>query len=299
MVRKLKRDGQETNLLFWLLPLGLLCLGVFIIPVLSIVRLSFSESTLMRTSEAFTFASYGKLLTSPDFLSILRTTLVFVAAGVFFQVIIGFLIALYLDYGSQRGIRGTLVVRTSVLAAWAIPGVVIGVVWKIMFSEMNSGIITALSRLVLPAARPQFLSSPLGALVCSIVANVWRGTAYSMILLYAGLMTFPKDLNEAAQIDGANALMRLLRIKLPVLAPLFMICVLLVTVQTFNTFDMIMALTGGGPGRSTEVMALNIYKTIFNDFDLGRGSAAAMLLLGINIGITFLYFRMLKGADHE
>lgn len=288
---------KEGNLILWLLPLALVCVGVFVVPVFQILQLSFTDSTLVKEGHEFTLKAYATLLTSPDFGSILVTTLVFVAASVLLQVFLGLGIALYLDHGNQRGYRGMLIVRTAVLAAWAIPGVVIGVVWKMMFSELDSGLMTTLAHFVNPDARLQFLSSPIGALVSSIVANVWRGTAYSMILLYAGLMTFPNDLNEASQIDGAGTFRRLFQIKLPVLAPLFLICVLLVTVQTFNTFDMLMALTGGGPGRATEVIALNIYKTIFTEFDLGRGAASAMLLLVINVVMTWVYFRFLKGGE--
>jgi len=294
MNRILPRGAREISFFVWLLPLVLVCIGVFVIPVFQIVQLSFTDATLLKAGSSFSLTSYSNLLTNPDFASIIGVTLSFVVASVFLQVVLGFLIALYLDYGNTQGLHGLLIVRTAVLAAWAIPGVVIGIVWKMMFSEMDSGLITALCKLVIPGARLQFLSSPSAALVSSIIANTWRGTAYSMILLYAGLMSFPKDLNEAAAIDGANAMRRLFQIKIPVLAPLVLICILLVTVQTFNTFDMLMALTGGGPGRSTEVIALNIYKTIFTEFDLGRGSAAAVMLLLINIGMTGVYFRFLR-----
>lgn len=298
MNKSLSHINNEKNLMVWMLPLTVLCIGVFVIPIFQIIRLSFTESTLIQTAEGFSLNSYVSLFTNRDFLSIMGVTLIFVCFSVLLQVVIGFAIALYLDYGAKHGYRGmTIIVRMAVLAAWAIPGVVIGVMWKMLFSEMDSGLIMAISRLVVPAARPRFLSSPVGAMISSIVANVWRGTAYSMIMLYAGLMTFPRELDEAAEIDGAHAGKRLFMIKLPVLAPLFMICILLVTIQTFNTFDMLMALTGGGPGRSTEVMALHIYHTIFTEFDLGRGSAAAVFLLLINVGITWIYFRFLKDKE--
>ncbi len=294
MNRTVSRSLHEGTLLLWLLPLAIVCISVFVIPVIQIVRWSFSDSTLMKEGHELSLRAYIALLSSNDFMSILRTTLIFVVASVLLQVALGFVIALFLDYGNRRGLRGTIIVRTAVLVSWAIPGVVAGVIWKMMFSEMDSGLITSLAHFIVPTSRPRFLSSPAAALASSVVANVWRGTAYSMILLYAGLMTFPNDLNEASQIDGANAFQRLFQIKIPVLAPLFLICILLVTVQTFNTFDMLMALTGGGPGRGTEVLALYIYKTIFTELNLGRGSAAAMLLLLINVAMTWVYFRFLN-----
>ncbi len=297
MRRSLSSDSFSANPAPWLLPLSLVCILVFVFPILQIVRLSFSESTLLKTSSGFSLASYSGLFRSPDFLSMLATTLIFVGASVVLQVTLGFAIAMFIDSGADRGIKGTMIVRTAVLAAWALPGVVTGVVWKMMFSEMDSGPLTALAKLIDPAFRPQFLSSPAPALVASIVANVWRGTAYSMILIYAGLKTFPRELYEAAIIDRANAVQRLFKVTIPVLAPLLLICVLLVTVQTFNTFDLLRALTGGGPGKSTEVIALGIYRTIFNEFDLGRGSATAMILLAINVGMTWVYFRYLAGTE--
>ncbi len=297
MRKALSRNSFTVNPTPWLLPLALVCLLVFVYPIFQIVRLSFTESTLIETSNAFSLKSYASLFRSPDFVSMLAITLIFVGASVVFQVGLGFAVAMFIDSGSERGIKGTMIVRTAVLAAWALPGVVTGVVWKMMFSEMDSGPLTALVRLLDPGFRPQFLSSPAPALVASIVANIWRGTAYSMILIYAGLKTFPKELHEAAIIDRANAFQRLVKVTIPVLAPLLLICVLLVTVQTFNTFDLLRAMTGGGPGKSTEVIALGIYRTIFNDFELGKGAATAMILLAINVAMTWVYFRYIAGTE--
>ena len=115
-----------------------------------------------------------------------------------------------------------------------------------------------------------------------------------MILIYAGLQTLPGDVMEAAKVDGANAWQRLFRVMLPLLAPILFIDLVVVSIETFNTFDMVLALTGGGPGRSTEVVALSIYNQIFRQFNLGQGAATAMLLLTINIVVTFVYIRFLE-----
>lgn len=295
-VQAIPRSIQDTAVP-WLVPLALVCMLVFVFPIIQIVRLSFTVSTLTQPSSGFTLASYASLVSSPDFFSMLGTTMLFVGASVIFQVGLGFSIAMFIDSGVERKMFGTMIVRTAVLAAWALPGVVAGVVWKMVFSEMDSGPLSALVHLVDPGFRPNYLSSPGPALVASTVANIWRGTAYSMILIYAGLKTFPKELKEAAIIDRTNAVQRLFLITLPVLAPLLLICVLLVTVQTFNTFDLLRALTGGGPGKSTEVIALSIYRTIFVEFDLGRGSATAMVLLGINVVMTWVYFKYLARVE--
>lgn len=280
----------------WLVPLSLLLAAVFVLPCAEIVRLSFTDASLVGGTARFSLRSYAALFSSFAFLEMLATTLAFVFASVVLQVGLGFLIALYVDYGVSKGFRGTMVVRAAVLVAWAIPGVVIGIIWRLMYSELDSGILTTAIRAFFPGSRPVFLSDPRNALACAVVANVWRGTAYSMILIYAGLQTFPAEIVEAAKIDRANAFQRLFLIVVPVLLPLILISAILVTVQTFNTFDMLMSLTGGGPGRSTEVIALNVYRTIFYDFDLGRGSAAALSLLAINVAMTVAYFRFSAGT---
>jgi multiple sugar transport system permease protein len=118
-----------------------------------------------------------------------------------------------------------------------------------------------------------------------------------MILLYAGLQTLPEDVMEAARVDGANAWQRLTRIVLPLLAPILLINLIVVSIETFNTFDMVLALTGGGPGRSTEVVALSIYNQIFQQFDLGQGAATAVLLLTINLLMTFVYVGFLERKE--
>jgi multiple sugar transport system permease protein len=102
---------------------------------------------------------------------------------------------------------------------------------------------------------------------------------------------------EAARVDGANAFQSMSRVILPLLAPILFINLVIVSIETFNTFDMVLALTGGGPGRSTEVIALSIYNQIFAQFDLGQGAATAVLLLVINVIMTIVYIRLLQREE--
>jgi multiple sugar transport system permease protein len=284
------RDRPESGTALWLVPLFAVCALVFLYPLAEIIRLSFTDAGLIGKGGGYTLRSYRDTFLAPGFFQMMGVTLLFVSFSVAFQLILGFVIAFFVDYGQKQQWPGTLFVRTSVLISWAIPGVVIGVIWKMLYSEIDSGVLTYLIRVFNPAWRLPFLSSPHIALIAATVANIWRGTAYSMILLYAGLQTFPQELIEAAIIDRAGFWRRLWYVILPVLAPIILITMILVTVQTFNTFDMIMALTGGGPGTATEVIALNIYKSIFHEFNLARGAAVSVILLVINIGMTLLYF---------
>jgi multiple sugar transport system permease protein len=276
----------------WLLPLGIILVFVFLYPILEIIRLSFTNASLLDSEFSYTLDSYISLFSQTGFFQMLFVTAIFVTFSVGFQLFFGFVIAALINQGQKLNLKGTVVVRTAVLTAWAIPGVVIGIIWRMMYNETEIGIFNYLGGLVGFEHTP-FLSDPNFALFSVIVANIWRGTAFSMILIYAAIQTLPSDVMEAAKIDGANGLQRLFKVMLPMLAPILLITLIIISIDTFNTFDMVMALTGGGPGQSTEVIALSIYNTIFQNFNLGTGAATAVVLLVINVVMTLVYLKIL------
>lgn len=277
----------------WLLPTAIVLLLVFVYPVIEVIRSSFTNANLMDPNYTYTLQSYRKLLNNPDLLHMISITLIFVACSVFFQMLLGFIIALMVDLGNKRKLIGTVVVRTTVLSAWAIPGVIIGIIWSLLYNESDAGI---LNYVVTSIGFPKisFLSDPHIALASITLANIWRGTAFCMIMIYAGFQTVPGDVLEAAKIDGTTSFQSLIKIIVPILAPILFINMITSVVATFNTFDMVMALTAGGPGKSTEVIALNVHSQIFQLFDLGQGAATAVILLLINLTMTGLYFRFVE-----
>jgi multiple sugar transport system permease protein len=205
---------------------------------------------------------------------------------------LGLVIALALHAGIKRKLKGTILVRTIVLAAWIIPGVLVGIVWQMLLSSSQFGIVNYLLE-CLGFERIKFLVQPNYALLSIIMANIWRGTAFSMILLYAGLQKIPEGLYEAANIDGASTVQKFLFITIPQLLPILFINLVLITINTFNTFDMIVVLTGGGPARATQVLTLSSYEQVFSFFNLGRGAAIAVILLFFNIVMAVSYYKLL------
>ncbi|WP_413376007.1 carbohydrate ABC transporter permease [Alkalihalobacillus sp. 1P02AB] len=284
--------GWGNSPLPWLLPLAIILLFVFLYPIFEIIKFSFTNASLLETDLTFTLDSYKRLFSLSGFYHMLTITAIFVVCSVLFQLFFGFLIASAIDQGQKLKLRGTVIVRTAVLTAWAIPGVIIGIIWRIMYNETNAGILNYFVT-TLGFNSISFLSDPNLALFSVILANVWRGTAFSMILIYAAIQTLPNDVMEAAKIDGANAFQRLIKVMLPMLAPIILITLIIISIDTFNTFDMVMALTAGGPGKSTEVIALSIYTVIFREFNLGQGAATAVVLLAINVIMTLVYLKML------
>src|SRR5207237_9787147 len=142
-------------------------------------------------------------------------------------------------------------------------------------------------------------SSPVLALVSVVVANVWRGCAFSMILLYAGLQRVPRELHEAADLEGVSAWQRLRWLLVPQIAPVIALNLVLITIASFNTFDLIIPLTGGGPARRTEVISLFMYRLGFFDLEAGRAAAVAVVMLVVNLALAATAAALIaRNAEH-
>jgi multiple sugar transport system permease protein len=278
--------------LVWLFPLTLLLFISYLFPAIDVVRFSFTDATLLNPDYEYTLQSFRAVLANPDLPQILRTTFVFVVSSVVLQLTLGLAVAMVLYRGVQRRLWGVAFLRVVILASWIVPGVASGIVWQLMFNEASYGFLNGAFRAV---GLPQiaWLSDPDIAIWSAVLANVWRGTAFSMILLYAGLLVIPRSLYEAAEVDGANAWKQFIYITLPQLRPVLLVNTILISIFTLNTFDLILPLTGGGPGRATEVLALYAYNTVFRNFDLSNGAVLAVMMLLISIAFTALYVRML------
>jgi multiple sugar transport system permease protein len=282
----------------WLMPLALMLLLLFVYPTFEVLRFSVTDASILKNSYNYTLKSFVSILTNLQTYEVLKITLVFVFFSVTFQTLVGLVAALAVDKGEALQIKGNVFVRVVVLLSWAIPGIIVGIIWSFLYNETETGVLASWFR-NMGIRSITFLTSPGSALACVIIANIWRGSAQSMILSYAGLKTIPHEMLEAGQIDGANAWQRLIRIILPRLFPVISTNIILNTIMTFNTFDMVMSLSGGGPGRATEVLAMTSYYSIFRLHSLGRGSAYAVLLLLINTCMAIVYFCVLKNRGEN
>jgi multiple sugar transport system permease protein len=265
----------------------------YLYPAFEVLRFSFTNSSLLQQNYDYTLRTYVRTLGDSVLYDVIWTTAVFVIASVVLQLALGLLIAVAANRARRRKLPGMVFMRSVILSAWVMPGVVIGIVWAIVLNEASYG----LSNLLLSTVgigSVAWLSNPNTALVSIIIANVWRGTAFSMILQYAGLQSIPDELYEAAEVDGAGVLQSFWYITIPQLKPIILINIILITISTLNTFDMILPLTGGGPGRATEVLSLRTYNVIFGQFSLAGGAVLAVIMLAISLGLTLGYRRLLR-----
>ncbi|WP_211368168.1 carbohydrate ABC transporter permease [Microbacterium rhizomatis] len=228
--------------------------------------------------------NYVQFLSSPQFVPSLVITLVFTIGSLVFQHSIGFMFALFFN----RGFPLSGFLRALMLVVWVLPAVVSASLWRWIFSG-SYGLLNAFLGLIgLPSTVP-WLVNPQTALIAVIIANIWVGIPFHMMLLYAGLQGVPVQLYEAAQLDGANAWQRFWRITVPMMRPVIVIALLLGFVHTFKVFDLIYVMTAGGPAGATNVLSIEVYKLSFEFFRFGDGAAAANILLIIPLLLSVLY----------
>lgn len=286
----------EANPFTWLVPVAVM-LGVFYLyPILDVFRLGLTNASLVGNDERYTLVTLRAMFENPALLDILKTTFVFTFASVIGQQVLGLAIALIVMRGERRKLKGMVALRTLVLIAWVIPGIANGLIWQMLFSEAPFGAINSVLRMIhIPPVA--WLSDPNIAMLSAVISNVWRGTAFSMIVFYAALKAIDPTLYEAASVDGASGSQKLRFITLPQLRAAILVNSILVTIQTLNTFDAIISLTGGGPGRATEVLSLFTFNTVFRNYDLAGGSVLSVLMLVISLVLALGYASLLPRRE--
>ncbi|WP_243355562.1 carbohydrate ABC transporter permease [Bacillus litorisediminis] len=219
----------------------------------------------------------------------LKNTLLFTVVSVFFEFILGLILALILN----KAIKGRGLIRTSSLIPWAIPTAVAALMWSYLY-DGGSGIVAHIfAGLHLIESPRDLLLTGTGAMISTIVADVWKTTPYMALLLLAGLQTIPHSLYEAASIDGAGKIQTFFRVTLPLLKPAILVALLFRTLDAFRVFDLIYVLTGGGPGGSTETLSIYGYKLMFSQTNFGYGSVIIMLMFICVAIIAIIFVRFL------
>ena len=233
-------------------------------------------------------ANYAAMLKSSTTIRALINTLVFTVASVFFQFVIGFAMAVYLN--RKFALSGLL--RRLILIPWVMPLVVTGTMFSLIFATSNG-----LANELLQAAG--LIHSPIGwltsgdlAVAAIIAANIWAGVPFNAILLYSGLQDVPKEQLEAAEVDGANAWRRFASITVPSMRPVILIVLMLGIVYTAKAFDLVIVLTNGGPANESQLMSSWAYTQAFGLFNFGTGTAVGNILLLFSFLVGIVYLRV-------
>ena len=283
---RLRRGRFETALLA--APVLFLVL-VSALPVLYTVAMSFQSVDMfdiLSLHRPFVgLHNYAVLFSKPDAGRIAINTVLFTAGSVSAQILIGFALALFF----QRRFPGATTIRGVFLAAWIMPGLVVGAIWKWMFAGDNGVVNAILSALGLIGAHPFWLSDPHLALAAVIIANIWLGVPFNMILLSVGLAAIPRDLYEAAAMDGAGAIRSFLSITLPMMRATIAAVLSLGIIFTLQQYDLISGLTEGGPANASNVAQYWSWQLSFQTYQIGEGSALAVLMLAVTAVVASIY----------
>lgn len=301
--RRQLSDRAIQNLFIW--PALILLIAVNVFPLFYSLYLSFTDySAIARQPPTWVaFENFSRVLHSEQMWLYFSITGRYVLFSVALQLIIGFGLAML----AKEKFFGSGIVTTLILAPMMLAPVVVGLFWKLMYNP-SYGYVNYLLGFDNPAIAPDWLASRWGgesvpglALWAVIIVDVWMWTPFVMLLALSGLKAIPDYLYEAAAIDRASRWFQFRRITLPQVAPLLLIAVLFRTIEAFQkSFDLVMGMTGGGPGSQTEVIAVNLYRQAFSgQWRTGRSSAVAYLVLIIVIAISSLYIRYLHRARGE
>lgn len=290
---KSKKTRETIRGYLFVFPVILLLVSFSLYPLLRTIYLSFFDIRLASINK-MNFVGWKNYLTffnrnSPSFLKqILPATIVYVFGSVAGQIGFGFIVALLVH---QKFIKGREIFRGLIILPWVVSGIIIAISWRFMY-EPRLGVLNYVLQLLGNKSPPTWLNDEKLVMGCLIVANIWHGMAFSFIIQTSGLHSIPEDLKEAAMVDGANGLQRLQFITIPLMRPFIILNVILTSMSTVNSFDLIYAMTNGGPLFRTEVIAVHMYHRAFDFGRLGEGAAVASVILLLNLVLTISYLKL-------
>ncbi len=290
------RHGSRGEAILFLLLVGpnLLLFGLFTYwPMIYSGYLSLVRWDLVSPTKTWVgLDNYQYLATNSGFREIMMNTLVFTLGGVGGSLLLGLGIALLLN----QPLRGRDGARAVVFAPTLLSGAAISIVWVYMFDPRFGLIAKMLSTFDIRS--PVWLNDPNWAMPAVIIVYIWKNLGFAAVIYLAGLQGIPKDLYEAAKVDGAGVFERFRSVTVPMLSPINFFLVVTSILNTFQAFDIISVMTEGGPVNSTSTLIYYVYREGFVNFNVGRASAASLVLFVIMLVITLAQLRYSERRVH-
>lgn len=290
-------DWKPGKVAYLYLSPALIFLGLTILyPLLYALYLAFHRMTFVAGEAVFTwvgFAWFKALLVDQRLHNALLNSVTFTAVRVSLTLLIGLCIALALT----NGVWGAEIFKRLFLIPWALSNVVNGLMWKWMYSGTHGILNELLVRLGITNEYVHWLAQEHTALGAVILADTWKATPFVALLLLAGLQNVPKELYEAARIDGAGSWRCFTSVTIPSIRQVLTVTLIIQTMWALRVHDIIAVLTGGGPLDRTQVLSLYAYEHAFRHFNLGYGSAVAWLITALTFLISLAYIQSLGRED--
>jgi ABC-type sugar transport system permease subunit len=254
--------------------------------------LSFTDTTFGPGPSRFVaLDNYKMLLEDPLFWTSLKNSGVLFLASVFLEISLGLAVALYLASSGRRW-KGILI--AALLLPWLFSEIVTAMTWRSVFHEPFGLLNGMLRQGGLPEVA--WLSRPHTAMAALIIASLWQGIGISAMVILAALQAIPPRLMDLASIDGADGWKRFLYVILPQLEGILLLDAMLIGIKSLGSFTLVFALTGGGPGHGTEVLATHVYRLTFSHYDLGHASAVGVCLAALFLGLVSIVYLLQRGG---
>ncbi len=291
VARRQMSDAAITRL--FILPTIILLIVMNIFPLIYSLFLSFTEYSVIANAPPVWVGleNYVDILTDTRFWHHFAVTGRYALASVALQTVVGFGLAMLL----RNKFKGSPLITTLILVPMMLSPIVVAKFWELIFSP-SYGIFNYLIGFTGINPNTAWLGDSTLALWAVVIVDVWMWSPFVMLLVLAGLSAIPEYLYEAASIDRASGWFQFRRITLPQVMPLLLIAVLFRTIEAFKQFDLVSGLTGGGPGDATQTVSIRLYQLAFGDFDTGKASALAYIVLVVIIAVSNLYIRALNRA---
>lgn len=282
----------------YIVPAAAYLLLFFGYPIAKNIEMSFQQYTITTfytgAAPFVGLQNYSKILASDLFSKALLTTVLFTAGSIVGQFALGLAFALFF----QRRFPLNGVLRSLLLLPWLLPLVVSGTAWRWMLDPDTGVVNAALRALRLSSSGIPWLTGTSQALVSVILINIWVGIPFNTAILYGGLQDIPRQLYEAAKLDGAGPLASFRHVTWPLMRPVVNVVLVLGVVYTVKVLDIILVVTGGGPAGATETLATQSYELSFQQFEFGRGAAMSNVLIVISLAFAIVYLRANRRARH-
>ena len=280
----------------FILPSFVLLVIFHLIPIWMTFRYSLSSYNVIQAPIYIGAENYRKLWKDPFVISSLWNTGIYTLIVVPMQTILSMLIA-YLLSRKFNNKWGNFV-RSAMFIPVITSMILTSAVWRLLLSGNAEGVVTSVIGFF-GIAPVNWLGKSWPALIAVCIIAVWKNTGYFLVIFYAGMMDIPVSLYEAATVDGAGGISQFFYITLPSLKPVVYLVVTLGTIWSFQVFDLVYTLTGGGPGRATTTLVLSIYNSAFKDYKMGYASAISVILLFIVLAVSLLQKAAFRGDQEK
>lgn len=286
----MKLISKKTLLLFFL-PGAIFMGGFLIYPIITMVVDSFFDIGLTGDRTFVGWDNYIRAFVAGGFLKQLKNTLLYIGIAVSVETILGILFALFFE----MNYKGSKVIRSLMMAPLMIAPLVAGLTWKLMMSSSFGIVNELLTRIGILSSSSDilWLADEKWSLIACCIADIWLTTPFMMLMVLAGLQGLDSSMTEAAKIDGANLLQQIFYIKLPVIKPVLLTALSVRIIDAARTFDIIWAMTEGGPNSSSETISIMIYKTLTRYNDIGYASSMAVIFIIVLVAFTLIFMQSL------